>query len=436
MKGLVVTFLLTFGGAFVSLFNPFYGLLIYICFAIVRPEAMWFYSLPQGGNYSRIVAIGMLLGWAINGFGRWQLGRATAPTAFLLSYWAWSFIGSLACESQSVGWKFFEELSKIVLPFLVGVTTIHTPRQLRMLAWTIALSQGYLAWELNLSYYRGFNWLHGYNTPGGFGGMDNNCVAIAMTAGAGLALFLGLEAGRWWHKALAFFLALLQAHTVMFAFSRGGMLALCLMALVAFLLVPKRPVHYLYFLLAVALGLRLAGPEVRERFLTTFADPEQRDASAQSRLDLWAICWDMMLDQPVLGVGPDHFPLYVDDYSANKYPEGKEAHSLWLQIGAEQGFLGLGLLVGFYLITCWRLLPFTRRHYPLSDPFYRDIARAVIAGITGFAISGQFVSLEGLELPYYIILLGAVALKLAPVATLAPAPASAGAYAPSIASAK
>jgi hypothetical protein len=36
----------------------------------------------------------------------------------------------------------------------------------------------------------------------------------------------------------------------------------------------------------------------------------------------------------------------------------------------------------------------------------------VIASITGFAVSAQFVSLVGLEAPYYVVLMGAGALKL------------------------
>jgi hypothetical protein len=40
----------------------------------------------------------------------------------------------------------------------------------------------------------------------------------------------------------------------------------------------------------------------------------------------------------------------------------------------------------------------------------------VLAAITGFAVSAQFVSLPGLETPYYIVLLGAGALKLVPSA--------------------
>ena len=75
MKGLVFTYAMTYGGALISLFNPFYGLLVYVCFAIVRPQYMWYWSVPQG-NYSRIVALALLAGWALGGFGSWRFGRA------------------------------------------------------------------------------------------------------------------------------------------------------------------------------------------------------------------------------------------------------------------------------------------------------------------------------------------------------------------------
>src|SRR5262249_25648756 len=82
-KGLIFTYLLTYGGAAASLYRPFYGLLVYICFAIVRPEAMWYWAVPEG-NYSRIVAIALLVGWALHGFGSWKLGRAKGVVVALI----------------------------------------------------------------------------------------------------------------------------------------------------------------------------------------------------------------------------------------------------------------------------------------------------------------------------------------------------------------
>jgi O-antigen ligase len=195
----------------------------------------------------------------------------------------------------------------------------------------------------------------------------------------------------------------------MFAFSRGGMLGLIIMGATSFLLIPKKPRHYLIFTLMVLLALRLAGPEVLERFWTTFANPKERDSSAQSRVEMWKTCLEIMGKSPIFGIGPRHFPLVAHLYG---YTRLKEAHTLWLQVGAETGVVGLLFLAAFYGVCVRRLWPITRPSYPVADPWYHDSASMVIASITGFAVSAQFVSLVGLEAPYYVVLLGAATLKL------------------------
>ena len=257
MKGLIFTYALTYGGAVASLFDPFIGLLVYICFAIIKPESMWYWSVPEG-NYSRIVAIALLVGWARKGFGQWRLGRAWGVVLAFAGFWLWSVIASLWAANQSAAWEYVEVMAKVLLPFLVGITVIDSVRKLKWLAWTIVLSQGYVALEANLAYFGGFNTLREF----GFAGMDNNSVAIAMVTCAGLAFFLGLETGRLWLKGLALAAAGLMAHAVLFSFSRGGMLALLITGVASFFLLPKKPLHYLVFAVAIGVGIRLAGPEV------------------------------------------------------------------------------------------------------------------------------------------------------------------------------
>jgi len=405
MKGAIFTYLLAYGGAAVSLFNPFVGLLIYVSFAVLKPETLWSWALPGGGNFSRIVAIALLVGWAFKGFGRWSFGRARGIVFAFLGLWLWSVVSASLAPNQEVAWNFVEGMAKILLPFLAGITLIDTAQKLKALTWALVLSQGYLALEFNSSYYQGFNLVH---ELGFFG--DNNTVAIAMVTGTGLAFFLAIGADRWWQKALALLASLLTMHVVFFSFSRGGMLALGVLGLTAFLILPKRPTHFLVFTAAVLLALRLAGPEVRERFSTAFVSEGERDFSAQSRVELWGACWDLMLRHPLLGVGPDHFPLVVHEYGWNA---GKEAHSLWLQTGAELGFPGLLLLILFYGLCVGRLLPLARARLGSRDPWSGHMARMVIASLAAFAVSVQFVSAEGLELPYYIAMIGAGVLKLA-----------------------
>lgn len=400
--GLIFTYGMCYGGALIALFNPFVGLLIYVCFAIVRPESMWYWSVPQG-NYSRIIAIALLVGWAGKGFGRWQFGRGTGIVLAFVGYWLWSAISVLWSIDRGMAYNSVESLTKILLPFLVGITTIDSVKKLKQLAWVIMLSEGFVAYSLNMFYFNGYNRLH----EEGFGFMDNNCNAIAFVTCTGLALFLGLESPKWWLKALAFAAALFMAHAILFSFSRGGMLGLIITGVVSFILLPKSPKHYLMFLVVVLLVARLAGPQVLARFGTSFAGEGARDESAESRIVLWSACLDLMVKHP-LGVGADQFGYVVTEYG---FHEGKMAHTLWLQVGAEVGFVGLGCLVLFYALCLARLWPLAREKVAVVDPWFPVAARMVIASLIGFAVSAQFVSLKGLEMPFYIVLIGAGVLK-------------------------
>src|SRR3990172_7676371 len=116
MKGLLFTYVLTYGGALASLVDPFIGLLIYICFAIIKPEAMWHWAVPPG-NYSRIVAFALLIGWGLRGFGSWQFGRGKGIVSLLLAFTAWITLNASLAPNQAVSWRFVEGLAQILLPF-------------------------------------------------------------------------------------------------------------------------------------------------------------------------------------------------------------------------------------------------------------------------------------------------------------------------------
>ena len=129
------------------------------------------------------------------------------------------------------------------------------------------------------------------------------------------------------------------------------------------LLPPKKPIHLLALVVVILIGLRLAGPQVTDRFMTIFNDPVERDESAQSRLDLWGTNWDVMVSNPVLGLGPDHWPLVSHLYG---YAPNKEGHSLWLQVGAELGVPGILFLLAFYLLCMTRLWSLVRSKTAVS----------------------------------------------------------------------
>jgi O-antigen ligase len=212
-----------------------------------------------------------------------------------------------------------------------------------------------------------------------------------------------------WQKAVAAACVGFLVHAVLFSFSRGGMLGMIVVVAVSFFLIPKRPVHYLALIAGVLLTLSAAGPQVVARFNSSFKGTEERDGSAQSRLDLWGICIQVAGEHPVTGLGPHHFHVHAHEFGMEV---GKEAHTTWLSLAAEIGIPGVSFLLLFFVAALAQLWPITRTSVPVPDPFLRDVARMTIAAIVGYMFTAQFVTLYGVEGPYYVVLLGVGALKI------------------------
>jgi len=403
VKPLLVTFGLTYGGALASFVHPYTGFLVYVVFGIIKPDSLWSWAVPQG-NYSRIVAIGFLLGWLIHGGGGWRLGRGGVVLGCLVGYWLIMVLTSFVAPVPEKAWSQVEAMGKVILPLIAGATLIDSVDKLKQLVWVIVVSQGYLAYEMNLDYFFNPNF---DAQEMSHGGLDNNSIAITMVTSVGMAFFLGLHANRAWQRLLALACAGMMVHVVLVTNSRGGMLAMIVTGVSAFALLPKRPAHILLFALAVAGTLATTGENVQKRFMSAFADKEEGSDEGGGRLEFWEGCLKSMGDHP-LGVGPGQWPVVAPNYGLPARP----AHSNWLQNGAEVGLPGVGCLLGFFLIGMWRLYPLIKDYHPVHDPWSRYLARMVICSLAGFLVAAQFVTVQGVELPYYVGLVGVGVLAL------------------------
>ena len=403
MKGLVFTWLLTAFGVGGSVIAPFYGFLAYVALALLKPDALWAHSI-HNGRFSLIVAAAMLLSWAVRWFaggaGVKNLGKARTVVMLFAGYWVWTVFLSLNAPHPELAWTSVEQMGKILLPFLVGITTVRSEDDLKKLAWVIVVCQGYVCFEMNLWYFRGYNYLYFI----GFAGHDNNSAAIGIVASLGVAFFLFLNTESVMKKAIIGAFMAFTLHSILFSFSRGAMLATIIGVGISFFLIKKTSLHYTMFACMLLAGIIMAGPEVRARFMRTFEVKHgKREASAQSRLDLWKDCYTVFCRDPYFGCGPDHWPTHAEEFGWEK---GKEAHSLWVQTATETGAPGIILYAGFYVWSIWLCIGFLKRVPERAPPWYADTCRMTIAALTGFGVSAQFVSVELLELPYYVVLLG------------------------------
>ena len=404
MKGLLFTYLLTFLGVSGSVFSPFYGLLAYVALAILKPDFLWQHSITNG-RFSLIVAMAMLLSWLFRGCGNWNLGKGRPIVMLFSGFWLWCVMLACFADSPPHAWTFVEGMAKILLPFLVGVTCCNSVRDLKSLAWVIVICESYVCLEMNQYYFSGYNFLYFI----GFAGYDNNVAAVGIVATLGVAFFLFLNTEYFWQKAILGFCMALMLHAILFSFSRGAMLSTGIGMALSFFLIKKEPTHYLLFAIGLLATIYLAGPEVRERFMKTFETKRGRyEESAQSRLDMWKDCYVVFMEDPIFGCGPDHWPIRArQDFG---HTDVTEAHNQWIQTATETGVPGIVMLGGFYLLCIWRcwimLLNLPKR----APPWYGDACRLTIASLCGFFIAAQFLTLELLELPYYVAMLGTATL--------------------------
>lgn len=406
MIGAIFTYLLTAVGVACGLFSPFIGLMTYYLFAILRPSELWFWSLNETTRFSLYVAVPTIIGWLVRGMGDMSgLRHVALPVAGLAVYLACgAFTWQATAINSDYAFDWLIVQLKIGAMCLLTLGLVTEPKQIKAFAWVVLFGLGYLAWVFNEQYLQGWNRV----LFRGFGGIDNNGVALTMVMGVPLAFFVGLGATRWrWFvRGACLLMALLMVHVVLFSFSRGGQLGLCMVGaalfIVALISLPQKGLILLLGLVAFLVTLRLAGYEVRQEFLSIFVDRTELDASAASRFETWGAAWQCILDHP-LGVGPRNFNLISHHYGLER---GKSVHNLFLQTGADYGVVGALGLALFYFGSLWTSFRITR------DPVARELrwpahfGAAACISLAGFLVCSMFVGIESVETGYIMAMLG------------------------------
>jgi probable O-glycosylation ligase (exosortase A-associated) len=416
MKQTILMIALTLVGT-VGVFTvePFLGVWVYYLFAVLRPQYMWKWSLPEGVSWSRYVALATLLAVVGHRLGLFSFAKLKAdekdrPIVFgPVHYWVAAFgVWVVLCyflapyrnpNEPSTDDVFFEYV-KIMLMFFAASVLVRRIQQVWLLFLLIGVTIAYIAYEQNYLYF-----VNNYLDKRGYAGLDNNGAGLMLAMGVPVCLFLWEGIRRWYRWA---FLAVIPVivHAVLMTYSRGAMLSL-LVACPIWLLRSRRRAQLglIYCLVALAIPV-MAGKEIQARFSTI--EQNEIDESANSRRAAWAAATRMANENPIFGVGIRCANLFSHEFGADK--EGRTIHSQYLQIAADCGWVGMALYVGMYL-ALWLNL---RRTFRLVRGRKDEEARrayAIGAGVEGaavvFCFGSIFLSLEVFELPYLLLLLSA-----------------------------
>ncbi|MDB5311380.1 MAG: hypothetical protein JWO38_5582 [Gemmataceae bacterium] len=404
--------------------TAFVGLCVYILYAVLRPQFMWKWSLPDGVNWSLYVALATIAATILFGprapgpvAGRWPAGPVvlTRLHVLFLLFGVWIGISYLQAIRPEAGDFHMEEYAKLYVMFIVGIVAIRTVGQVWAIYLVYALSLAYISYEINFLYF-----VNGYLgiVRNGYGGHDNNGAGMLLAMGVPLCAF-AWEAYRGWYRwAFALFIPVIM-HAVLMTYSRGAMVSLIVAAPFWILRGRYRRQKVALGLVILAMVPFMAGPQIRERFFSV--NDYKKDEAAQSRLTSWLIGIRIANEHPVFGVGVRNSPLLTYDYGADM--PGRVIHSQYIQLAADNGWIGLFLYLGVVGCALWDLQRVIRTAHGRPDP---DSVRAYLAaaGLQGalvtFLVGATFLSCEAFE-PQYYLFLAATQLRL--IYLSAPAPA-------------
>jgi O-antigen ligase len=219
---------------------------------------------------------------------------------------------------------------------------------------------------------------------------DPNFFALVMAALVPFALYL-IARGDKKRQLLGLAAVLILIGGVFATGSRGGLIAVAVGIVGTGLALPSRRLRIAA--ISVIVATLLVG-------LPLFA-VQRQDASARSDKGRWSenlVALAMFADHPFTGVGPKQFPNYYRDYTrdiGSDRRQVREAHSLPLEIAAEQGIAGIvGWLVG--LLTVLRFA-IARGVWDLM------IGRTVMVSIGAFLTASLFLHGDTIRLLYVLL---------------------------------
>ena len=326
--------------AFKAEHYAFIGIALYLFFEYVKPEQAY----PIFG----IIPF-LRLSWMACFIGLFSDKLARTPRSALnilmVVFLVHCLISAVLAYDPGYAFERFSVIVLWVLIYFLIVSAVSTERRLFLFLIVYFLSNfkmsqfGFLTWAK-----RGFafaNW--GLTGAGWFRNSGELGLEMSMFFAYTLCLALFLRQ-HWtgWRKWVMYLMPLTAAGCVVGSSSRGAIVG-SIAVLFYLSMFSKNKVRTV---LGSALFVGLAYYMMPPQFLARFQSAGQ-DATSLSRLFYWSKAKQMMHDHPIFGVGYYNWvPYYRDHYfDPNLYWRIEECHNTFYQLGAELGYLGLGLFI-------------------------------------------------------------------------------------------
>ncbi len=424
MRDVILT-LLVFGAVPYMLVRPSIGVLVWSWLGYMNPHrATWgfAYAFP----FVQVSAIATALGLL---FSREKLRFPWSGTTVVWVLWTmWFSLTTVLAVNHTLAYPGWEREIKVQAMVLATLLVMHSRERLHQLVWVIVVSIGFFGVKGGL-----FTVAHGgkyivWGPPSSFI-EGNNELALALLTIVPLMRYLQTQAvNKWVKHGLAASMALC-AFSIVGSYSRGALLGAVAMGFILWLKSRRKIVLSVPIVLLAIAAVEFMPERWFERMHTIHS--YEQDPSALGRINAWTYAINFAFDHPITGGGFNAFtPDMFQRYAPNPQ-DFHDAHSIYFQVLAEHGFVGLVLflLLGFLTVaTASWIIRNTRDHAELA--WAAELAKMIQVALAGFAVGGGFLGLAYWDLPYHLMAIvvltkavvrGALA---SPVATAGVVPAS------------
>lgn len=393
-------FALILGSLPFCLFRPYIGVLVWSWIAYMNPHKLAWTPAVRYFPVAQAVAAATLLGFVISGKDRERL--PWQREVFLLALlWLMYTITSFTAIFPTAAWEEWSRTSKILLFTFLTISVCLDRQRLRYFLLTVSLSIGFYGFKGGIfSIATGGNF--SVNGPDESFITGNTTLGLAMLMILPMLYYIALEEPnkkfRWFLQLTVF----LNTVATVFTYSRGALLGL-IAVIGIFILKSKKKWLLLPIVAVVGIGVVSFAPSQWFERMHTIQTYDQ-DASALGRINAWYFAWNLALDRPWTGGGfntfdPQLFKIYAPDPN-----DFHDSHSVYFEVLAEHGFVGLGLFLLLLFSSLLSLMQIKRlfKDSP-QHQWIRNYCDMLELSLIAYIVSGAFLGLAYFDLYYHMI---------------------------------
>ncbi|MXS85790.1 putative O-glycosylation ligase, exosortase A system-associated [Nitrosomonas sp. HPC101] len=411
MRDLFVTAVI-FGALPFALKYPHIGIYLWSWISYMNPHRLawgFAYNFP----FAAFVAVAVFISLV---FSREKITYFWSPIlSWLVLLNIWFLITTFFSLQPDDSWVQWEKVFKIQLFTFLTVWIINDRRKLHFLVWVIALSVGFYGIKGGIFTLTGGGSSHVLGPSGGFIS-GNTEIGLAMVMILPLIWYLYLNTIHLWARRGLVVAMLLIPVAILGTQSRGALLAIGAIAFFLWIKSRKKLVPLIVIIIMAPLLFNFMPQSWHDRMSTITSSEEERDTSAQGRLLAWEFATKMAVARPLGGGFRSFTPENYERYAPGLIAPGEkyqDSHSIYFGVLGEHGFVGLGifLVLGF---LGWRsankIIKLTRKSK--SDKWAYDLASMLQVSLVGYATGGAFLGLAYFDLPYHILIMIVIILRL------------------------